>query len=67
MVYKKSGEQVILRVGLAIAHPTEEVFKALLNVSRKKEWDAKFHRGKVVKQISNNIDVSNVTLKYSCC
>jgi hypothetical protein len=59
-VYKKSGEQVILRVGLAIAHPIEEVLEACLDVSRRKEWDVKFHKGRLVKQISeeNNIDVS---------
>jgi DNA-binding PucR family transcriptional regulator len=58
VVYKKSGDQMILRVGLAIAQPVEQVFDVLMNLNRHTEWNVKFHKGKLVKQISENIDVN---------
>eukprot|EP00475_Leptophrys_vorax_P042443 TRINITY_DN8001_c0_g1_i1.p2 TRINITY_DN8001_c0_g1~~TRINITY_DN8001_c0_g1_i1.p2 ORF type:complete len:236 (+),score=58.35 TRINITY_DN8001_c0_g1_i1:658-1365(+) len=63
VVYKRSAEVVVLRVGLAIGHSPEEVLETLLDVPKKKDWDVKFHKGRVVKQISDNIDIVHESYK----
>jgi hypothetical protein len=36
-----------------------------LDISRRKDWDIKFHKGRVVKQISDNIDVRIASFDFS--
>lgn len=59
IVHKKTQtDSVIIRVGLAIAHPASEVFDLLMALHHRKRWDLKFLNGKVVRSLSENMDVS---------
>lgn len=59
VVYKQAvgSDTVVLRVGLAVAQPADEVFRALLPVDSRADWDVKFHSGRVAQVLTDNVEI----------
>ena len=65
ITYRKDAQKeiVILRVIAALPHAADAVFALLRDVGRRKEWDCKFHAGKVVEVIDECTDVVHLVFK----
>jgi hypothetical protein len=54
---------VVLRVMAALPHPADAVFSLLFDLGRRRDWDMKFHSGKVIECIDEQTDVVHLVFK----
>eukprot|EP00466_Bigelowiella_natans_P009186 jgi/Bigna1/88767/estExt_fgenesh1_pg.C_380004 len=74
--YKVNGEEhtyrytqyqqlqiVMVRTQCLMDFSIEEITSLILDSTRREQWDLKFHRGQVVAQLGNNIDIVHYVFK----
>jgi len=61
--YKLMGEAVLVRTQCIMEFSIDEISTLLLDLTRREQWDLKFHRGQVITQLGAKSDIVHYVFK----
>jgi hypothetical protein len=65
LCYKKdsSRDTIMLKQIIILPYPAASTAKLLHEISRRNEWDLKFHQGKLIQSLENSLDIVQLSFK----